>query len=129
MNIEILTEKDFKAELPEDFEHLISVKKVASGLQWDNLDYFPTPGKLRRFHIRENIIYFTGSFSKWWVIRIFQETWSYLFPEHYELKYVRVRIPRDKNAWKKEVAKAVVEYGKTPHTDKKLQEYKDRLNS
>lgn len=36
--------------------------------------------------------------------------------------------PRDKDTWSKEIAEAVVEYGKTPHTDKKLQEYKDKLN-
>ena len=92
MNITTLTEREFKAELPSDFQYLISIRKIASGLEWDSTEYFKTPGILHRFHIRENIIYFTGSLSKWLIVRIFQNLWRYYFPEQYELKYVRSRV-------------------------------------
>lgn len=95
----ILTVREFKAELPEDFEQIISVRKMAAGLQWDITDYFNTPGRLHRFYIRENIIYFTGEFSKWWIVRIFQKLRSSFFPAHYELKYVKILIPRTYNLW------------------------------
>ena len=93
----MLIERDFKAELPIDFEHLISVKRMATGLQLNSADYFNTPGTLHGFRINENIIYFSGSFSRWWIIRIFQKLRNYFFPVCYELKYVKIRIPRTYN--------------------------------
>lgn len=93
MNKEILTEREFKAELPLDFQHLISVRRMPRGLQWDKIDYWEGPAyRLNSFRIRENIIYFSGRFSMWWIIRIFQKLWKYYFPTQYELKYVRSRV-------------------------------------
>ena len=142
----ILTEREFKAELPFDFEHLISLKKdnmILRHLQlenWESDKLWEDMGGViwanRSFAIQNGNIYFKGGFSRWWMIRVVQRAWDNLFPAQYELKYVRVTVPGvylrkgvDKEAWKKEVAKAVIEYGKTPHTKESLEAYKKKLES
>ncbi len=48
----------------------------------------------RSFRIQNGCIYFSGGFSRWWIIRVIQKGWDNLFPAKYELKYCKVRVAR-----------------------------------
>jgi len=95
LNRAVLEEREFKAELPEDFVKLVSVRRVDTGSYLTRFNMFETTAyfsestcKTEGFYINGNIIYFSGGFSRWWIIRIFQRFWNEHFPTRYELKYV-----------------------------------------
>ena len=43
-----------------------------------------------QFAIVDDKIFFSGSFSKYWLIKVFQVLWDRLFPKHFILKYIGV---------------------------------------
>jgi len=90
----IIKRINFRAELPKDFLSLRTIQKSngETSYYFDRLHYFAFwnwRGQYFKeyFTIQENHILFSGSFSKWWLIRIVEKTIDRLFPETYLLIY------------------------------------------
>ena len=90
---------NFRAELPEDFVQLISIENQYGHLLNDS---FMEQGRINwlgeyktdQFSIKENKIYFSGNFSGWWIVRVFQKFEDWLTPAVYKMKYI------DSEGWK-----------------------------
>jgi hypothetical protein len=91
--VAFLRKRDFVAELPEDFVQLISIENqyghlpINSFMEQGRIDWIGRY-KTEQFTIRENKIYFSGTFSRWWIIRLWQKFIEWLFPITYKMKYI-----------------------------------------
>ena len=92
---EILNPKDFTANLPHDYMRLVSIAKesgemISNSLPSGILFAESDPFNQQIFCIQNGQVYFSGSFSRWWVIRIIQKIWDRFFPKKYVMKYIPI---------------------------------------
>lgn len=86
-----LQKRNFVADLPKDFIQLVSIENQYGKLPNDS---FMEKGiwlgeyKTESFCIRENKIYFSGNFSRWWIKRIWQKFIEWLIPTTYKIEYI-----------------------------------------
>ena len=88
-----LQKRNFVSDLPEDFIQLVSIENQYGQLPNDS---FMEQGRINwlgeykteSFCIRENKIYFSGNFSRWWIKRMWQKFIERLMPTTYKIKYI-----------------------------------------
>lgn len=91
-----IKKKNYSAKLPDDFGMLLSINRNGNQLLNDpqdksfrnNYEIFKT----ENFYIdqRNMRIIFSGSFNKYWIIRIVQKLNEHLFPKIYEINYIHI---------------------------------------
>ena len=83
----------FICELPKDFVQLVSVENAYGHIPNDS---FMEQGRIdclgryktESFYIKDNKIYFSGSFNRRWFIRQVQRLIDFLFPKIYKVQYI-----------------------------------------
>jgi hypothetical protein len=90
----IVKKRNFWAKLPNDFVILKGVWKNNEQLlrepieNWEMIWCDKFHFKTEQFFIGEDKIFFSGKFSKYWMIRQMQKLWEYFFPEKYKIEYI-----------------------------------------
>ena len=90
-----IKKRNFSAKLPDDFVLLKSITRPDgnklpndSFMQYAKIDCF---GRFitEQFCIKEDRILFSGNFSRYFIIRLFQKFWEWLFPQEYKIEYFK----------------------------------------
>lgn len=87
----IVDRVNFMAELPDDFGLIIRVCEnnyPEKQLQYFNVKNINNPFNNEFYKIKENKIYFSGSFSRCWIIRIWQKWREKRKPVQYKIEYI-----------------------------------------
>lgn len=91
--VAFIKKRNFSAELPDDFIMLKSITRADGNfLVKDDPLVFDRGWYLNlteTFMIRMDKIYFSGAISRYWIIRLCQRLWEWLFPSVYKLEYLR----------------------------------------
>ena len=97
--VAFVKKRNFSAKLPDDFVVLKSITKPDGNclpndpfMCYGEIDWMAR-FKTENFSITEDRILFSGSFSRWCVVRICQKLWEWLFPSVYKLEYLRCVKP------------------------------------
>ena len=83
---------NFMAELPQDLYLITRVKRCKTGRQIPLQNEIENAFNKEAFSVSGNRIYFSGAFSCWWMIRIWQKFKEKRNPIKYKIEYYTVKM-------------------------------------
>jgi len=93
----IVDKINFTAELPEELCFIIRVKRCSDERQIPCENEIEHAFNKEAFMVDNGKIYFSGSFNRWWIVRVWQKLKEKRKPMKYEIEYCTAKIYKQLN--------------------------------